>query len=183
MSHICSPEEVYSFWFEKCSRKDWFGSAIELDKEIKLRFRDTHLALAAGFADGWQATPASRLALVIVLDQFPRNIYRDTALAFATDGLALAEAKQAIVLGEDKLVPHEFRMFFYLPFEHSEDMVQQNRSVALFTELGDQEYLDYALRHRDVIASYGRFPHRNRPLGRRSTTAELDYLAQPGAGF
>ncbi|QFY63094.1 DUF924 domain-containing protein (plasmid) [Rhizobium grahamii] len=183
MSSICTPEEVCAFWFEKCDRKDWFEGAAELDSEIKRQFRDTHLALASGESSVWRETPQNRLAMTVVLDQFPRNIYRGTALAFATDGLALAEAELALQSGDDKRVPEEFRVFFYLPFEHAEDIAQQDRSVALFAELGDPEFLDYARRHREVIASYGRFPHRNRVLGRQSTEAELRYLAQPGAGF
>ncbi|KRB59104.1 hypothetical protein ASE04_27305 [Rhizobium sp. Root708] len=183
MSSICTPEEVYAFWFEKCDRRDWFEGATELDNEIKGRFRDTHLALAAGPSNAWRETPQNRLALIVVLDQFPRNIYRGTALAFATDGLSLAEAELALQSADDKRVPEEFRVFFYLPFEHAEDIAKQDRSVALFAELGDPEFLDYARRHRDVIASYSRFPHRNQVLGRQSTAAELRYLAQPGAGF
>lgn len=183
MPAICTPQEVYSFWFEKCGREDWFTSAPSLDREIKRQFRDTHLHISAGPSDQWRATPANRLALIVLLDQFPRNIYRGTALAFATDGLALAEAELALASGDDKHVPEEFRLFFYLPFEHAEDIIQQDRAVALFTDLGDEEYLEYARRHRAVIASYGRFPHRNQVLGRESTAAELQYLASPGTGF
>ncbi len=183
MNSICTPEEVYRFWFETCGRDDWFGGSAELDDQIKTRFRETHLALAAGAGAEWRQTPENRLALIVVLDQFARNIYRGTALAFATDGLALDEAEQALLFGDDKLVPKEFRIFFYLPFEHAESIVQQDRSVALFTELGDEEYLDFAQRHREVIALYGRFPHRNKAFGRRSTDAERSYLAQPVAGF
>ncbi|MHC2361050.1 uncharacterized protein (DUF924 family) [Rhizobium leguminosarum] len=125
----------------------------------------------------------ARLAAVIVLDQFPRNIYRGTPLAVATDGLALREAKLALASGADRVVETACRTFFYLPFEHAEDLGEQERSVALFTALGDEEYLDYAIRHRDVIAAYGRFPHRNAMLGRESTAGERDYLSKPGAGF
>lgn len=183
MAHICTPEEVHDFWFEECGRDDWFGKAGELDREITERFRDTHLALAAGLTENWRATPENLLAAIVVLDQFPRNIYRDTPLAFATDGLALAAAKAAIEAGDDRRVPDSCRIFFYMPFEHAEDIAEQHRSVALFTALGDEEYIDYAQRHREVIAAYGRFPHRNRLIGRQSTAAELEYLAKPGAGF
>ncbi len=171
------------FVWEGSGREDWFGGGVELDDEIKARFRETHLALASGPANEWSHTPENRLAMIVVLDQFPRNIYRGTALAFATDGLALAQAEQAIQVGDDRRVRTEFRIFFYLPYEHAENIAHQNRSVALFTELGDGEYLDYARRHRDLIASYGRFPHRNQALGRTSTDSEARYLAQPGAGF
>ncbi|MFS2152684.1 MULTISPECIES: DUF924 family protein [unclassified Rhizobium] len=183
MSSICTPEDVYHFWFKKCGRDDWFRGATELDAEIKSQFRDTHLALAAGPSPEWRENAVNHLALIVVLDQFARNIYRGTALAFATDGLALAESELALRSGHDKVVSPELRVFFYMPFEHAEDIAHQDRSVALFTELGDDEYLDYAIRHREVIRSYGRFPHRNRSLGRQSTAAELEYLAQPGAGF
>jgi uncharacterized protein (DUF924 family) len=183
VAKICTPEEVYSFWFEECSREQWFDMTLSLDEEIRHRFRDTHLALAGGVIGSWHASPQNRLAAVVVLDQFPRNIYRNTPLAFATDGLALREAKLALEAGADQIVEEECRTFFYLPFEHAEDMAEQERSVMLFQALGDAEYLDYAIRHRDVIAAYGRFPHRNAIIGRVSTTAELDYLARPGAGF
>ena len=183
MAKICAPEDVYSFWFEKCSREQRFQSTLSLDEEIRDRFRDTHLALAGGVIGSWHASPENRLAAVIVLDQFPRNIYRNTPLAFATDGLALREAKLAVDAGADRLVDKECRTFFYMPFEHAEDIAEQERSVSLFQALGDAEYLDYAIRHRDVIASFGRFPHRNAIIGRASTAAELEYLARPGAGF
>jgi uncharacterized protein (DUF924 family) len=183
MTTIRTPREVYDFWFVRCGRELWFQPPPELDVEIRDVFRDTNLALAAGISDEWRADPICRLAAVIVLDQFPRNIYRGTPLAFATDGLALREAKLALAAGADKAVEVACRTFFYLPFEHAENLDEQERSVALFTALGDAEYLDYAIRHRDVIAAYGRFPHRNAIVGRESTAAERDYLSRPGAGF
>ncbi|MDC9833610.1 DUF924 family protein [Rhizobium binxianense] len=183
MTTIRRPGEVYDFWFVRCGRELWFRATPELDAEIRANFRDTHLALAAGVENEWRADPASRLAAMIVLDQFPRNIYRGTPLAVATDGLALREAKLALAAGADKAVEAACRTFFYMPFEHAEDLDEQERSVALFTALGDEEYLDYAIRHRDVIAAYGRFPHRNAMLGRESTAAERDYLSRPDAGF
>ena len=180
---VCTPEEVLSFWFEECTSEDWFRSTVTLDEEMRRRFRDTHLALAAGVPDLWRMTPESRLAAVIVLDQFARNIYRGTPLAFATDGLALQEAKEALEVGADQGMPAERRIFLYMPFEHAEDLAEQDRAVALFRSLGLEEQIDYALRHRAVIAEYGHFPHRNVFLGRTSTEAEKDYLAQPDAGF
>lgn len=180
---ICTPEDVLRFWFEECTPKDWFGSTVALDAEIGRRFRETHLALAAGVPDLWRATPDSHLAVVIVFDQFPRNIYRGTPLAFATDGLALREARAALAAGADRDVAIGRRMFFYMPFEHAEDLDEQDRSVGLFRSLGDEEYFRYAEAHRAVIAEFGRFPHRNAVVGRSSTEAEKDYLAKPGAGF
>ncbi|EPE98343.1 DUF924 family protein [Rhizobium grahamii] len=183
LGYVCTPKEVFDFWFEECGRDQWFATTSELDRDISQRFRDTHLALAHGVTEEWRATPSDRLAAVIALDQFPRNIYRATPLAFATDGLALREAKLALEAGADMQVSPECRTFFYMPFEHCENLEEQERAVALFRALGDEEYIDYALRHRDVIAAYGRFPHRNAIVGRQSTSAELEYLAQPGAGF
>ncbi|PZM12848.1 DUF924 family protein [Rhizobium tubonense] len=180
---ICTPEEVLDFWFEECGREDWFKVSAALDEEIRRRFRDTHLALAGGVLGVWRATPENQLATVIVLDQFPRNIYRGTALAFATDGLALQEAKIALNAGADQKVARERRCFLYLPFEHAENLIEQEKAVEFFQALGEEEYIDFAIRHRAVIAAYGRFPHRNAALGRVSTEAERDYLAQPDAGF
>jgi uncharacterized protein (DUF924 family) len=180
---VCTPEEVLSFWFEQCSREDWFRSSLALDEQIRRRFGETHLALAGGVLGVWRSSPGNRLAAIIVLDQFPRNIYRGTALAFATDGLALHEAKAALNIGADQAIPREHRHFFYMPFEHSEDLIEQEKSVELFTALGDEEYIDYAIRHHMIVATYDRFPHRNVVLGRTSTKAEQDYLATPDAGF
>ncbi|RDJ12363.1 DUF924 family protein [Rhizobium grahamii] len=183
LGYVCKPKEVFDFWFEECGRDQWFATTSELDRGISQRFRDTHLALSHGVTEEWRATPSDRLAAVIALDQFPRNIYRATPLAFATDGLALREAKLALEAGADMQVSPECRTFFYMPFEHCENLEEQERAVALFRALGDEEYIDYALRHRDVIAAYGRFPHRNAIVGRQSSAAELEYLARPGAGF
>ncbi|OHV76616.1 DUF924 family protein [Rhizobium sp. LCM 4573] len=180
---VKTPEEVLSFWFEELSREQWFAPGEGLDETIRGRFAATHLALARGEAETWRSSPDERLAAIVVLDQFSRNIYRGTPLAFAADWLALREAKLAVEAGADLGVTPEKRCFFYLPFEHSEDPGDQDRSVDLFKALGDAEYLDYAERHRAVISEFGRFPHRNRFLGRESTSAELDYLSKPGAGF
>jgi uncharacterized protein (DUF924 family) len=180
---VCTPDEVHEFWFVRCGRKEWFSKDIELDIEIRTRFAATHLSLARDVGEEWRASPEGRLAAIIVLDQFPRNIYRATPLAFATDGLALREAKLAVAAGADQAVEGIRRTFFYMPFEHSEDMAEQDRSVALFAALGDEEYHDYAIRHREVIATYGRFPHRNAIIGRPSSEAELGYLSRPGSGF
>lgn len=181
-STVCTPDEVLRFWFDQCSREDWFKVSLELDEQISRRFADTHLALAGGVMGVWRATPENRLAAIIVLDQFPRNIYRGTALAFSTDGLALHEAKAALNIGADQAVPRDWRLFFYLPFEHSEDPIEQEKSVELFQTLGDEEYTDHAIRHQETIAAYGRFPHRNAVLGRISVESEMDYLANWAAG-
>ena len=180
---IKTPDEVFSFWFKELNRKDWFEKNEALDEAMRRHFAPTHLSLARGELDVWRGSPQDRLAAVIVLDQFPRNLYRGTPLAFATDWLALREAKLAIEAGADLAVPPEQRGFVYQPIEHSENLAEQDRSVEHFALLGDAEYLDYAERHRAVIRQFGRFPHRNAFLGRESTAAELEYLSRPGAGF
>ncbi|OOG65819.1 hypothetical protein B0E45_26200 [Sinorhizobium sp. A49] len=182
-AEACTPDEVLKFWFEELSLDHWFKPFRELDAHCYQRFQASHLALAREIGDVWRATPENRLAAIVLLDQLPRNMYRGTPLAFATDGLALREAKLAVGAGADMAVKPEWRAFFYMPFEHSENLVDQTMAVKLFTELGDPMYIDYAIRHREVIETYGRFPHRNAFVGRTSTAAELAYLAQPGSGF
>ncbi|TDK36764.1 DUF924 domain-containing protein [Rhizobium deserti] len=180
---VRTPEEVLHFWFEQLTPQQWFEKNEAVDEALRTNFVATHLSLARLELDPWRLSAAKRLAALLVLDQFSRNIYRGTALAFATDWIALSEARTALDLGADLMVPPEHRSFFYLPFEHSERLEDQDLSVELFTKLGDAHYLDYAERHREVIREFGRFPHRNALLGRASTVAELDYLSRPGAGF
>jgi len=177
------PEEVVAFWCETLTAKDWWQSTPELDARVRDEFAATHLALARAVTDEWRASSEARLAAIIVLDQFPRNMYRASPLAFATDWIARREAQLALDAGADGDVDYGRRHFFYMPFEHSEALADQDLSVSLFEAHGDEMYLDYAVRHRDVIAQYGRFPHRNGFLGRVSTPAEQAYLAEPGAGF
>jgi uncharacterized protein (DUF924 family) len=180
---IASPAEILHFWFEELTREDWFNSSPELDASIRKRFAETHLTLAKHISEEWHETPEAFLAAIIVLDQLPRNMYRATPLAFATDGLALRQAKLAVQTGVDRKIPIERRVFVYMPYEHSEAIEDQMRCVELMETLGNEEFLDYARRHHEVIAEYGRFPHRNAILGRQSTAAEESYLAKPGAGF
>lgn len=176
-------QDVLTFWFEELGAEGWFKPPAGLDDKIKERFAGLHLALARGDLEGLRGSARHWLAAIIVLDQFPRNIYRGTPLAFATDGLALRESRLMVAAGLDLQLDLRSRCFSYLPFEHSENIVDQDRSVALFTALGEPDYLSYAQRHRDVILRFGRFPHRNAILGRETTEAELDYLSQPGSGF
>lgn len=183
MTQNADYQAVLDFWFSQLTCEQWFVRSDTVDEDIRRRFSATHLALAGGDVEPWRKTPESRLAAIIVLDQFPRNIYRGTPLAFATDWMALREARLALDSGADQAVAVGHRAFFYLPFEHSENLADQHLSVRLFEALGDDNYLDYAKRHLEVIAEFGRFPHRNAFLGRESTGAELDYLSRPGAGF
>ncbi|MCP4319826.1 MAG: DUF924 domain-containing protein [Hyphomicrobiales bacterium] len=177
------PETVISFWFEELTQEDWFTKSDALDQNIAERFAATHLALAANVSQEWRASPEAVLALIIVFDQFPRNIYRGTPLSFATDFLALREAKAAVEAGLDQQVELERRLFFYMPFEHSEELANQDRCIELIKALENEELLRYAHMHRDVIVEYGRFPHRNSILARDNTEEERAYLSKPGSGF
>lgn len=177
------PRDLLDHWFETLSFKDWFGGSEGLDEELRRRFGMAIAPLSADLPEEWVATPDNRLAAILLFDQIPRNIHRGTPAAFATDPLALSLAREAVTRGEDHAVDPARRAFFYLPFEHSENLDDQNTSVALFAALGDPVFLDYAERHRVVIQRFGRFPHRNGILGRVSTPEEEAYLAEPGAGF
>lgn len=177
------PDGVLEYWFGALGWDEWFRQSDAIDQEITRRFRDLHLDLARRCDDRWLSDAEATLAAILVFDQFPRNIYRGTPLAFATDCLALALANRAVEQGFDQAVVPERRPFFYLPFEHSERIEDQDRSVAYFEALGIPLYLDYAERHRQVIREFGRFPHRNPILMRESTPEERDYLSRPGAGF
>lgn len=188
-------DDVLAFWFGAPDEADygkaraaWFRKDDAFDAQIRAHFLAEVEAAIAGRRGDWATSPQGALALFILLDQFPRNLFRNTARAFAGDAAALALAGRFIEQGWDrKLLPVQ-RVFAYLPFEHSESLADQERSIALFTALANEHpeaasYLDYAHRHRDVIVRFGRFPHRNAALGRISTAAETDCLAQPGSGF
>jgi len=174
-------QEVLEFWREAGYAK-WFQGGAEFDAQCRERFLDAHHAAARREHDGWMESAEGALALLILLDQIPRNIFRGSGHAFATDPLALHHARRALDAGFDPRVDPALRMFFYMPFEHSEDAADQARSVALFDALGNAEATQYAIAHREVIARFGRFPHRNRALGRDSTPEEQAWL-DAGGGF
>lgn len=178
-------QEILEFWFAEPNRPRWFKASIDFDGELRRRFGSVATEAASGRRSEWQAKPESALALVLCLDQFPRNLYRGTPRMYAADALARDVARAAVERGFDGEFHNEDeQIFFYLPFEHSEDIADQNRAVELFRErTSNPEYLRHAIAHRDVIARFGRFPHRNAILGRRSAPDEEDYLKQPGAGF
>jgi uncharacterized protein (DUF924 family) len=185
---MTEPAQVLDFWFAgdpSQRRAAWFQKDEAFDAACAL-FAPAAEAARAGAFDHWAETKEGALALLILLDQFSRNLHRGSALAFAADARARAVASAAIARGFDRALTPVQRMFVYLPFEHSEDLADQDRSVALFetlrAELGDST-VDYAHRYRDVIVRFGRFPHRNAALGRGNTPAEEAYLAEPGAGF
>lgn len=195
-------DELLEFWFGK-DRDDaavarakaglWWGHDPASDELLQERFGAATSAAAAGVLDHWVGSPRGRLALILLLDQLPRAVYRGTPAAFATDERALGVASKGLASGADRLLRPVERLFFYLPFEHSERIEDQERSVKLFRGLLEsipesgrepfQMFLDYALRHRDVIARFGRFPHRNPILDRPSTALELEFLEEPESSF
>lgn len=176
-------EAVLDYWFKTLKPEQWWVKDETLDAEIGAKFGDLLKQLAQGVPEDWLASPRGTLAAVIVLDQFSRNIHRGTAQAFGNDGAALDLAKAAVARGDDQAVATGERTFFYLPFEHSEDLTDQDRSVALFAALGDPNTIDFAERHRAIIARFGRFPHRNALYGRTSTPEEEAFLKEPGSSF
>lgn len=199
-----SPQDVLDFYIAnasesadaaKAQHKMWFEKSDAADEKIRQRFGKLHEVMSGGpLARDWAASGAKeRLAAIIVLDQFSRNMFRESARAYTQDLLALDLAREGVAKGDDINLSEAERIFFYLPFEHSEDMTDQATAIGLFTVLRDdardefkplmEETLRFAFKHRDVIARYGRFPHRNAVYGRENTPAEDAYLSQPGAGF
>ncbi|MFA9460065.1 DUF924 family protein [Thiohalorhabdus methylotrophus] len=177
-------EQVLAFWFAELRPEQWFRRDPEVDAAIRRRFADLYARTAEQGGGRWMEAPRSALAAVLVLDQFPRNLFRDDPRAYTTDPLALDLAERAVAQGFDReLDPPEQRAFLYMPLQHSEDPGKQARSVDLFATLGDGEFLDFARRHKAVIDRFGRFPHRNAVLGRASTPAEEEFLRQPGSAF
>ena len=197
-----TPESVLDFWFGASGsaseiagrqRKLWFGKSAENDQAVSDRFAATLAAASAGKLDHWANNPRGRLALVIVLDQFPHHIFRDQPQAFATDPQALALSLAALTANEDRRLTPIERVFLYLPLEHAESIEMQERSVSFYAALASEvstderalfeDFLNYARKHRDVVARFGRFPHRNTILGRPSTPDEVEFLKQPGSRF
>lgn len=199
-------KEVLDFWFgedsvqPRCAKeiaqqqsKLWWSKNETIDQQILQRFEPTLKALLSGHYSSWFETPQGRLAAIIVLDQFSRNMYRTSAHAFTQDSLALHWALQGICQGDDKKLTPLQRVFFYLPLEHCEQLNMQNLAIEKFEQLAAdaptsfadlaQGFADYAHQHQQVIARFSRFPHRNKLLNRDSSREELDYLAQPGSGF
>lgn len=173
-------DDVLHFWFEELSQQDWFSSSTRVDDKCRSRFGDIYAALKAEPLAPERADARTLLAAVIVLDQFPRNMFRNTPDAYATDADALALARYAVESGKDRSLPQMQRHFLYMPFMHSEDLLAQAQSVRLFNELGLPDVVKYARHHHDVVERFGRFPHRNVILGRRSTPEELEFLrAEP----
>lgn len=173
------PQDIITFWLN-AGPKRWYAKSYGFDEAIRLRFEPTHHAAARGEYAAWEDSAEGCLALLIVLDQFPRNLYRGTAHAFATDPLARRIARKAVDQGFDRQIDLPLRQFFYMPFEHSEDIADQERAVALFSAHGDEEGLKWAVLHEDIITRFGRFPHRNNALGRETTEEEQAFLDEGG---
>lgn len=177
------PRDVIDFWIDAGPER-WFKKDDAFDAEIGRRFGAAAEDATTGALDDWAATPEGTLALVLVLDQFRRNIHRGTPEAFSADPKALSIAQDALARGDDRRLPAEHRVWLYLPFEHAEDLEAQQvcmeRTAALCAELGDNDLLKYAAEHRDIIARFGRFPHRNAILGRTSTPKEQRFLDDGG---
>ena len=187
------PKEILDFWFGREDepgygefRDEWFKKDKEFDRQVRERFLEDYERASRGEYDGWREKPESCLALVILLDQFPRNLFRGNARTHATDEKALDISREAIQKGFDrKLAPFQ-RHFLYMPFMHSERVEDQQRSMALFQELAEEggpDVREYAEGHREIIERFGRFPHRNEILGRETTPEEAEFLEKPGSSF
>ncbi|MBC3766058.1 DUF924 family protein [Neptunicella marina] len=176
-------QEIISFWFDEISPKNWWQKDLQFDTALTQRFAQVHQqACAAELAD-WRRTALGALAEVIVLDQFSRNMYRDTPQAFAQDGMALVLAQEAIAKGQDQQLNQTQRSFLYMPFMHSESVAIHRLAVELFEDLGNEDNLNFELKHKAIIDRFGRYPHRNDILGRQSNKDELEFLQQPGSSF
>lgn len=181
-----SMDSVLTFWFDEAGPDKWFVKDTRFDREIRQRFLGYHESAARGDHDAWSDTALGCVALCILLDQFPRNMYRGRARAFATDAKALGIARLVVERGFDHKpgLNERHRQFLYLPFEHSENIDDQRQSVTLAKRwIKDPDYIDYAQQHLAVIERFERFPHRNPVLGRQSTAGELAFLAETGGGF
>ena len=174
---------ILHFWFEELTLKQHFVKDAALDETIRARFGNTLEAAARCELFAWCTTAAGRLAEIIVLDQFSRNVYRDTPRAFAQDALALVLAQELVASGLDSSLPAAQCVFAYMPYMHSESALVHTQAVALFTQLGIPDNLNFELRHKAIIDRFGRYPHRNAILGRASSADELAFLAEPGSSF
>lgn len=178
-----NPQDVLRFWFDEATPEQHFKNDAAFDAEIRARFGETQQAAARGELVAWRDTGDGRLAEIIVLDQFSRNLFRDDARAFATDGMALVLAQEAIRAGADRAIPETRLAFQYMPFMHSESRAIHAEAERLFRRPGLEDNYKFELKHKAIIDRFGRYPHRNRVLGRASTPEELAFLDQPGSSF
>jgi len=178
-----TPDTILHFWFDEIEPKQWWIKDTEFDALIKNRFEVVLEQAVAGELYHWRATPEGRLAEIIVLDQFSRNIYRDTPQSFAADAVALVLAQEAVALNSDSELKAKQVPFLLMPYMHSESLTVHEVAVRLFSREAAQGNLDFERRHKAIIEQFGRYPHRNAILGRTSTAAELAFLQQPGSSF
>lgn len=176
-------QPILHFWFDELTPKQHFAKDAALDDAIRLRFGATLEAAARCELFAWRATPEGRLAEIVVLDQFSRNVYRDTPRAFAQDALALVLAQELVACGQDRSLMLAQRRFAYMPYMHSESALVHRQAVALFSQPGLENTLDFELRHKAIIDRFGRYPHRNAILGRMSSAEEVAFLSEPGSSF
>lgn len=174
---------VIRFWFEEIEPKQWWVKDAALDAELRTRFEAVHRAASRGELFAWRATAEGRLAEIVVLDQFSRNMYRNMPEAFAFDLPALILAQEAVACGADRALPPPQRVFIYMPYTHSESLLIHEQAVKLFNQPGLNLNYEYELKHKRIIERFGRYPHRNVILGRESTARELEFLKQPDSSF
>lgn len=178
-----SPDRVLTFWFQDHTFADWFGGKSEFDHAVRAQFGALLASARQSELFVWRKTPKGRLAEIIVLDQFSRQLFRNDALAFASDPLALALAQEAVAQGDDDVLTDAERQFLYMPYMHSESLIVHDESVRVFAKLDDAGGLEYAQKHRAVIERFGRYPMRNKALNRTSTQQEIDYIAERGGSM
>ena len=176
-------QQVIDFWFAEIDSKQWWIKEVEFDRKVTERFAVLHQQAVACELFAWRENVPGRLAEIIVLDQFSRNMFRDQARAFANDGLALALAQEAVACGIDKELSPPQQAFLYMPFMHSESKLIHDRAVKLFSAPGLENNYEFELKHKIIIDRFGRYPHRNVILGRESTQEEIEFLKQPGSSF
>ncbi|MCC2637207.1 MAG: hypothetical protein K0Q68_926 [Moraxellaceae bacterium] len=180
---IPDPASLLQFWFRDIPEAAWWRKDAAFDAELRRRFGDWHAAAARGELFAWRDSLPGRLAEILLLDQLPRNLFRDSARAFASDGMALALSQEAVRTGLAASLPPRERAFLYLPYMHSESLLIHEEALRLFAEPGLEGNLDFERRHQTIIARFGRYPHRNAVLGRSSTPEEIAFLQEPGSAF
>ena len=178
-----SAQDVLDFWFSELKPKQWWVKDTQLDQQIATRFGHVHQQAHNGALKHWRTTPSGRLAEIIVLDQFSRNIFREKPQAFACDEMALLLAREAVDKGADQLLPVQQRAFMYMPFMHSESLDAHKQALTLFAQPGLEANLASEHKHLAILQRFGRYPHRNKILGRESTAEETEFLTQPGSSF
>lgn len=181
---VVTARDILEFWFSEAARPSWFKASAAFDRAVENALRPAYEQALAGRLEAWRSSAEGCLALCLLLDQVPRNLFRGTAQAYSSDEAAREVCRQALAQGFDQELAAEQRLFIYLPLEHSENLADQEDCCTLIAALdGEASWVDYALRHREIIARFGRFPHRNAVLGRESSAAEQAFLSGPGSSF